>query len=160
MVQYICPLPGASSVFYDTSWQVFWREKKNKNDWKPLELSSFSRYPPSVHLSSVDISVSCHTYLGTEKDRILNIFMNTENLRINLWVRNTSFIWKQEEADAWTQNGRFPLESMDLCQYMPCFSFIKSLSLNLLMILFSRYHLFYFFLVLSWLNVAVVRVIE
>lgn len=152
MVHDLCPLPGVSSVFYHASWQVFWREKKNRNNWKSLEPSSFSRYPPSVHLSSVDISVTCHTYLDIEKARISNIFMNSANIRVNLWVRNTSFIWKQEEDDAWTQVGRFPWESMDLCQYMPCFSSAKSILLKLLMILFSRHNIFYFFLVLSWIE--------
>lgn len=64
--------------------------------------------------------------------------MNSANIRVNLWVRNTSFIWKQEEDDSWTQIGRFPLESMDVCQYMPCFSSAKSLLLKLLMILFQQ----------------------
>lgn len=156
MVHCLCPLPGASSAFYHTSWQVFWREKKNRSSWNPLELSSFSRYPPSVHLSSVRhfCGLPC-----ISRHRVANILMNTANVRVNLWIRNTSFIWKQKEVDALTQIGRFPLESVDLCQYMPCFSFAKSLLLNPLTILFSRLHLFSFWCCHE-MNVAIVRVIE
>lgn len=55
--------------------------------------------------------------------------------------------WK--EVDAWTQLGRFPLESVELCQFMPCLSFAKSPLLSPLTILFSRLHRFDFLLILS-----------
>lgn len=106
--------------------------KTEKNPGTTESLCSPPVFPHTLRLS-IYLSVRYFSdlpYISRHREiQDIKHFLSTANIRVDLWVRNTSFIWKQEEADAWTQIGRFPLESINLCQYMPCFSFAKSLLL-------------------------------